>query len=160
MVENIEEKQENASERFQNETGTTYKEPKGSAIEELVKSVRNLKIDLIPHPNRLFCLEVPLAAEKLASGLYLPEGHQSGVKEGQKKRMTRYIIVSLGDEVAKLKFKGKKIEVGDEMIYCDMPDAVRLEIPKVIDFSMLDNFRKIQAYTSFDIMEIHGIIKH
>ena len=68
-------------------------------------------------------------------------------------------IVSIGDVVKEQTFDGKKPEVGDELVYMDIPDAIKLSLPFVKDLELLERTGEMIEYTLFDVMEIAGIIK-
>lgn len=138
-------------------TGTQRIDP----FKEISKALKSpeLKTRILPHANRLLCIALEQEVQKLESGIILPN-QVSGMKSGDIKKQVRYIIAALGDNVKELKFDGKKAEVGDEMVFCDIPDAVRVEVPTVFDYELLDRMRRRRIFVSFDIAEIHGIIKH
>lgn len=142
-----------------NEKGTMTED---EAVKAIVDSLRNAtKTNIIPHPNRIFCVDLPVKAVQLSSGIQLATSFENlGAKKGQEKLLRRYFIAAIGDMVKELTFNGKKAEIGDEMIYCDIPDAIKLEIPRVTDFDLLDRQRKHRTFVSFDAGEIHGILKH
>lgn len=114
---------------------------------------------IIPSPMRIFTIAVEAEEYKTESGIIVPQNFNSGLREGEAKSQTRYLIVSLGDVVKEQTFDGKKPEVGDELIYMDIPDAVKLSLPVVRDLELLERTNEMLEYTLFDVMEIAGIIK-
>jgi co-chaperonin GroES (HSP10) len=145
---------ENAQEKHQRELQEDL-EKQANEISNVI--IPDTKIS--PSPTRILVIGIVPEPPKTKSGIIMPVTHKSGFKEGQTKTMTRYICIATGDEVDKMTFKGEKLEPGDEVIYMDIPDAVRLEIPEVFDTEFFDRTGEIAIYNTFDSMEIVGIVK-
>jgi len=129
-------------------------------VMKIVKELRDNKTELKPHPNRILCIDFPVKAVRLNSGIELATSFKAGARSGQDKQMTRYFIAAIGSNVKELKFEGESAKIGDELVYCDISDAVRVEIPKVVDYAFMDKQKRLRTFSSFDGMEIHAIIKH
>ena len=130
-------------------------------ITAIVEDIRkNVPTRLYPHPNRIICYEYPLGTIKTESGLERSATYKAGLKKDQQMELVRYFVVAFGDNAKGLSFNGKRMAVGDELIHCLVPSVVRHEMPLVTDYAYLDDTGKVRHFASFDIAEIHSIIKH
>ena len=131
-------------------------------LKELAKESKKIIIPdtkMLPAPNRIYVIGVIPEPAKTKSGIILPSQWKSGYKENDKKTLMRFFCVALGDEVKKQTFGGQKLEPGDEIMYMDIADSIRVEIPQTLDTEYFDRTGEQVYYYVFDIMEITGIIK-
>lgn len=151
---------ENAEER----EARLIKENEEKNSKKVSDNIKNLvipKTKMLPAPMRIYVLEVRPDTTFLNKGLdiVLAHTHKAGPRGEDIKSNARFFCVATGDEVDKQTFKGKKLEPGDEVVYMDIPDAVRAEIPVIQDYELADRTGKQFYYKIFDVMEIAGIIK-
>jgi len=158
MKEKKEEKEKNIVPEIKNETKLDKNNP-----EALSKAISGIKIphtNIIPAPMKVMCIQVMLENLKTSSGLILPTSYSSGNKKDDKKFLSRFFVVAIGDKVKEWTFNGKSIDIGDELLYHDVIDAVGVEHPIVTDYDLLDRKGILKEYVVLDITEFAGIIKH
>lgn len=126
---------------------------------EFVENLIIPKTNMIPAPNRIFVIGVTPDPPKTKSGIIIPVSFQAGYRENDQKTLMRFFCVALGDVVKTQTFNGEIMEPGDEVMYMDIPDAIRVEIPKVCDYDYFDKTGELVSYYMFDTMEIAGIVK-
>src|SRR6056297_3497389 len=133
---------------------------KENALEEEIKKIEIPETKMIPQEMKVFCVEIQLENLKTDSGIILPASYQAGKKTHERKNLSRFFVVAMGDKVKEKKFGGKSLEIGDELLYHDVEDAVGVKHPEVIDYDLLDTKGLIRRYVVLDITEFAGIIKH
>ena len=126
---------------------------------EFAKNIIIPETKMRPSPTRIFVIGVTPDPPMTKSGIILPTQYQAGVRGNDVKTLIRFFCVAVGDEVKKQTFDGEQLEPGDEVVYMDIPDAIRVEIPTVQDTEYFDRKGEIVKYYLFDSMEIAGIIK-
>jgi co-chaperonin GroES (HSP10) len=143
-------RQEKESEEFNKRLQSISQESKNIIIPDT---------KMLPAPNRIYVIAVVPEPVKTKSGIIIPNTVQAGYRGEDTKTFTRFFCVALGDEVKKQTFGGQKLEPGDEIMYMDIADAIRVEIPKTFDTEYYDRTGEQVYYYVFDVMEITGIVK-
>jgi len=132
-----------------------------SKISENIKNLKIPETKMKPAPMRIFVVEVTPETTFLSKELdiIMASTFDAGVKNDDTKSKVRYFCTAVGDEVKKQTFDGEKLEPGDEVMYMDIPDSVRVTIPEVYDYDLNDRTGENFTYKLFDVMEIAGIVK-
>lgn len=134
-----------------------------SQMSDKIKNLVIPKTNMIPAPMRIFVTEVipDIIIGKGFEGkdIIMATEFDAGNRDEDTKTKVRYFCVAVGDTVKLQTFNDQIMEPGDEIMYMDIPDAIRVEVPTVFDYDLLDRTGERAEYKLFDVMEIAGIIK-